>query len=66
MPARRTATETTPTPPDTTDVDDRQVRHIGFGKAVWARAQERAKRDGRGIPEVLRQLLAEYADGDSA
>ena len=38
------------------------VRHGKFADPVWQRAEERAAREGRGVWEVLRQKLAEYAD----
>jgi hypothetical protein len=37
-----------------------RVRHGRFHDAVWERAETRA--EGRGVWEVLRQKLAEYAD----
>jgi hypothetical protein len=55
--------KTTPARPPESVGDGMTVRHVKFGDDVYARCQARARREGRGFPEVLRQLAAEYADG---
>lgn len=40
------------------------VRHVRVGDAAWREAATRAKREGRGVAEVVRALVTAYAAGD--
>jgi Mg-chelatase subunit ChlD len=63
--AKKTAAKkTTPAPSKRGAMNGAMVRHGKVHDITWDAAEAKAVSEGRGLWEVIRQLLAEYARGD--